>query len=456
MVAGTILIIDDDNSSRSLLKRIISIEGFKVIDCQDYKSAKQVLLKEEVNLIICDVRLPDANGVDLIKQLKTNFPQTEIVLLTAFGNIGDSVAAMKNGAFDYLIKGDDNARILPLINQIIEKTKLTSKLNRLEKTIHRVGFNSIIGESSAIKDTISLAKKVAPTDAAVLLLGETGTGKELFAKAIHNNSNRSDQAFIAFNCSAFPKELIESELFGYKAGSFTGALKNKKGLLEEADEGTIFLDEIGEMHIELQAKILRVLETGEFIKIGDTKTTTVDVRFISATNRDLYKEVANGRFREDLLYRLNIFTLKIPPLRERKNDILILAENFVHYFSKKMNKHVKGISVEVEECLKKYNWKGNVRELRNVIERAVLMSNSEELTLSDIPFELTAPAVDIKNNHKSISVFELQNIESQHIKRVLDYTKGNKAEAARLLNIGIATLYRKIEIYGIKTSYEMN
>lgn len=277
------------------------------------------------------------------------------------------------------------------------------------------------------------------------MLGETGTGKEVFAQAIHNSGTRAGKSFLALNCSAISKELLESEIFGHKAGAFTGATKDKKGLIEEANSGTLFLDEIGEMHIELQSKLLRVLETSEFIKVGDTKSTKVNVRFIAATNRDLQDDVKEHRFREDLFYRLNVFVITLPPLSHRKEDIPLLVNYFVSFYAGKLNRKLNGVAPDANRMLQHHHWKGNIRELKNVIERAVILENSESITASSLPF-------DVQNNLQSnqSTSFDLSAMEKQHILKVLQYTKANKTEAARLLNIGLTTLYRKIEEYGIK------
>ena len=326
---NTILIIDDEEKLRSLLKRIISLEGFVVLEAGNLASARKILDKETTDVVLCDVKLPDGNGVDFIKEIKPGFPAVEIILLTAYGNVQDGVQAMRNGAFDYIMKGDDNDKIIPLLNRALDKVQLAKKVEQLQKQVrNKYSFDTIIGESTAIQHAITLAKKVAVTDTTVLLLGETGTGKEVFAQAIHHKSNRSNKSFVALNCSSFSKELLESELFGHKAGAFTGAVKDKKGLFEEANGGTIFLDEIGEMPAELQARLLRVLESGEFIKIGDTRTIKVNVRIIAATNRDLQQEIEAGHFRSDLFYRLSVFQISLPSLKERVKDITALASHF--------------------------------------------------------------------------------------------------------------------------------
>lgn len=444
---ANILIIDDEEKLRSLLKRIIGLEGFNVYEASDLKHAKKILDKEEIDVVLCDVKLPDGNGVEFIRQVKPLYPSAEIILLTAFGNIRDGVQAMKNGAFDYITKGDDNDKIIPLLNRAIEKVQLQKRILQLEKQVgKRYNFEDILGESSLIKHAVEMAKKVAPTDATVLLLGETGTGKEVFAQAIHNGSKRVAKPFLALNCSAFTKELLESEIFGHKAGAFTGASKNKRGLIEEAHEGTLFLDEIGEMHLELQSKLLRVLETNEFIKVGDIKPTKVNVRIIAATNRDLKKEVDEGKFREDLFYRLNVFTIILPPLRDRKKDIPIIAKHFVKRYSNTTGNRVQNMSEEFAEHLQNHDWKGNVRELKNIIERACILESSAQLTASSLPLELQTNSSFTTHS----SSFDLAKAEKLHIKKVLSHTKGNKAEAAKLLNIGLTTLYRKIDEYKIE------
>jgi transcriptional regulator with PAS, ATPase and Fis domain len=354
---------------------------------------------------------------------------------------------MKSGAFDYITKGDDNDKIIPLLNRAMEKVQLQKRIAQLELQVeNRYGFDSILGESHVIKDAINLAKKVAPTDATVLLLGETGTGKEVFAQAIHNSSKRAGKPFMALNCSAFGKDILESEIFGHKAGAFTGAIKDKKGLIEEADTGTLFLDEIGEMPMELQSKLLRVLETNEFIKVGDTKPTKVSVRIIAATNRDLQQEVTDGNFREDLFYRLNVFTVSLPTLRDRKKDIPVLAAYFIKMFAQKTNRRIEGMSPDFMEHLQQHNWKGNIRELKNVIERAVILNDGPLLSVDSMPVDLQINHPDQQNG---VSAFDLASVEKLHIQRVLNHTKGNKTETAKLLNIGLTTLYRKIEEYNI-------
>lgn len=445
----SILIVDDEPQIRKLLSRMMELEGYEVFQAADCQSALKQLKLHNPQVVLCDVFLPDGNGVDLVTTIKKLYPEQEVILLTAHGNIPDGVQAIKNGAFDYITKGDDNNKIIPLISRAMEQAKRNIGEKARPEEPQAYSFETIKGKSISMQQAVALAQKVAATDVTVLLTGETGTGKEVFAQAIHRNSLRKDNAFIAVNCSAFSKDLLESEIFGHKAGSFTGAVKDKKGLFEVADNGTIFLDEIGEMAFELQAKLLRVLEAGEYIKIGDTKPTRVNVRIISATNRNLKKEIEQGHFREDLFYRLSVFQIHLPPLRERKGDIGILADTFIRVFSKKLGKQVEGMTPEFFSALKAADWKGNIRELRNVIERSMIVCD-RQLTLQDLPLEIQNNCQENASGESSnYSEFEMAAMEKRHIAKVLQYTKGNKTEASRLLKIGLTTLYRKIEEYGI-------
>jgi two-component system NtrC family response regulator len=444
-----VLIIDDEEKLRSLLSRIISLEGFEVIEASDCKSAwKKLEYHVDIDVVLCDVKLPDGNGVDFSKKVKEQFPIVEIVLLTAYGKIEDGVQAMKNGAFDYITKGDDNAKIIPLLYRASEKVDLAKRLKQLEKQVGlKYSFDKIFGKSKAIQKAIELGKKVAATDTTVLLTGETGTGKEVFAQSIHQESKRSGKSFVAINCSALSKDLLESEMFGHKAGAFTGAIKDQKGLFQEANGGTIFLDELGEMALELQAKLLRVLETGEFMRVGESKASKVDVRIIAATNRDLQKEIELCHFREDLFYRISVFQIHLPALRERVMDIEPLALEFLQKFAFKTNKKIKSASKDYLEILKQYPWNGNIRELKNVIERSVILSENE-LTLDSLPSEFLKYSNPSRDG-KLLSAFDLASAEKIHIQKVLNYANGNKTKTAELLNIALTTLYRKLEEFQI-------
>ena len=438
MNSKSLLIIDDEKKLCDLLARILELEGYFVYKAYNGKDGLTLLEQHQIEVVLCDVKLPDYNGIDMVELIKKQKPYVQIINLTAYGTIADSVKAMKNGAYDYITKGDDNDKIIPLVAKAFEASRKAIQ-TRSEKTTDAKGFEAIIGKSEALLNTIELAKKVAPTDANVLLLGETGTGKEVFANAIHQASKQATNGFLAINCSAISADLLESELFGYKKGAFTGALQDKKGLLEQADGGTLFLDEIGDMPLHMQAKVLRVLEDGTFIKLGDLQSKKVKVRLIAATHKNLLQEVEKGNFREDLYYRLAVFTIHLPSLNQRKNDIIILAKHFVKMFSTEKI----ALGSDFEALLLQHQWKGNIRELKNTIERTLILNDLPILSASQLPFNFNENSNTISNS------LDMASVEEEHIKKVLKYTSGNKTETARLLGIGLATLYRKMEQYGI-------
>jgi DNA-binding NtrC family response regulator len=440
---NTILIIDDEEQLRKLLSRIITLEGFEVLEAATLKAGMNLLCKHNIDVVLCDVKLPDGHGVAFVKEARQQFPLLAFILLTAYSNVPDGVQAIKNGAFDYITKGDDNNRIIPLLHQAMAAVKQDKEKAISIKPQSSYGFDNIIGSSPAITQAVKLAQKIALTHVSVLLLGETGTGKEVFANAIHQASNRKSHTLVAINCSAFARDLLEGELFGHKAGAYTGAAKDKKGLVEVADNGTLFLDEIGEMDLSLQAKLLRVLESGEFIKLGDEKTTRVNLRIIAATHRDLRKEIDNGHFREDLYYRLNGFTITLPAMHQRTEDIAALATHFLQKYAAKNNTPALQLSGPALKLLQAYAWKGNIRELKNVLERAAILADDLTLLPEHLPYELQQQNTAVANS------LSLAAVEQQHIQKVLQHTKGNKTETARLLGIGLTTLYRKIEEYHI-------
>ncbi|MES3016619.1 MAG: sigma-54 dependent transcriptional regulator [Bacteroidota bacterium] len=440
---STVLIIDDEKKLCDLLARIIGLEGFNVLQAYTGKDGLKQLAAHDVHVVLSDVKLPDVDGVELVTRIREKKPYAEVINLTAFGTIPDGIRAMKNGAFDYITKGDDNDRIIPLVNKAMEKALLQYRLFNMEnKLANQHSFSGILGHSKAIKDAIELARKVAATDTTVLLLGETGTGKEVFAQAIHHEGVRKSHSFVALNCSGFSPDLLESELFGYKAGAFTGAAKDKKGLLEEANGGTLFLDEIGEMSLDLQAKLLRVLENQSFIKVGDTNTSKVNVRIIAATNRDLKDEAEHGKFRLDLYYRLSVFSIQLPSLAQRKADISLIAKHYLDQFARKVNKPPFIISEDFAQRLLSYPWKGNIRELKNVMERVAILSDDVKVSVNLLPYEFHSATTD--QNPMNMAA-----MEKSHIQKVLLFTHRNKTETARLLGIGLTTLYRKIEEYKI-------
>ncbi|WBA43236.1 sigma-54-dependent transcriptional regulator [Hymenobacter canadensis] len=450
MPTGTLLLIDDEPRLRQLLARVLELEGYTVLQAPDASRGLELLQQHarEVLVVISDVKLPDGHGVDLMPRYRAKAPDCEIVLLTAFGTIPDGVRAMKQGAFDYLTKGDYEQQLVVVVERAAEKARLRHRVAELERRMsQRFSFESMIGTAPALRRAQDLARQVAPTDSTVLLEGPTGAGKELFAQALHEASERKAKSFVAVNCSAFPKDLLESELFGYKKGAFTGALADKKGLLEEASGGTLFLDEIGELELNVQAKFLRVLETRQFTKLGDTKPTSVNVRIVAATNRNLKQEAAEGRFRPDLYYRLSVFTLHVPSLRDRAADVPALAAHFLQHFAAQLRKRLPGLEPECVELLQRYEWPGNVRELKNVLERAAILAPADQpLSAGYLPDEFhTLPAPLSPDADPADQ--SLRAVEARHIRQVLHQCQGNKTEAARRLGIGLTTLYRKVQEY---------
>jgi two-component system NtrC family response regulator len=441
----SILIIDDEADLRNLLIKLLTLEGYKVLSAENGRNGLALAQKEDFAVVVADVRLPDINGLDLIQKIKKLNPLTEVIVITAYGTIEDGVHAIKEGAFDYITKGDEDNKIIPVVQRAMENVRMKYRIEQLEKQVgEKYNFENITGTSKGIKDAVDIARKVAETNVPVLLTGETGTGKEIFAQSIHYAGERSKNNFVAINCSAFAKDLLESEIFGYVAGAFTGATKNKKGLFEEAHKGTLFLDEIGELDPSLQAKFLRVLETNNFIKAGDTKPTQVDVRIITASNRNLEKEIEQGSFRADLYYRISVMKIEIPPLRKRKEDIKPLAEYFVQFYSRKIGRNIFDVSPLFYEKLEEYDFPGNIRELRNIIERAVILSDGNKLTELSLPREIVNQSkTDSKDSVK------LEDVEKNHILSILEQTGGNKTKAAEILGIGLTTLYRKLQTYGI-------
>ena len=452
MPTGTLLIIDDEARLRQLLAQVLELEleGYIVLQAPDARRGLELLQQHaaDVLLVLSDVKLPDANGVDLLPRFKAAAPDAEVVLLTAYGTIPDGVKAMKLGAFDYLTKGDFEQ--LVVVDRAAEKARLRKRVTELERRMgQQYCFESMIGDSPELKRVQQLARQVAPTDSTVLLEGPTGSGKELFAQAIHQASGRKGKAFVAVNCSAFPKDLLESELFGYKRGAFTGALTDKKGLLEEANGGTLFLDEIGELELNVQAKFLRVLESQTFTKLGDTKPTKVNVRLVAATNRNLKQEADEGRFRPDLYYRLSVFVINVPSLKERPTDVPPLAHYFLQYFAARLTKRLPGIEPDALVLLQRYPWPGNVRELKNVLERAAILAPAGELLSADyLPGEFHVLGRPMKPEADAADE-SLRALEARHIGKLMGELEGNKPDVAKKLGIGLTTLYRKLEEYGL-------
>lgn len=436
-----LLIIDDEPQLLNMLRRLFVGEGYAVTTAETGAQAIARIKAHRFQVVLCDVKLPDANGVELTKAIKSQQPDAEVIVFTAFGTIGDAVQAVQNGAFQYLVKGDDNDKLIPTVSKATEKSNAQRLVN---EPVLDDPFAAITGRTPAIRQAIELARKVAPTQASVLLTGATGTGKEVFAQAIHAASARAKKPFVAVNCGALSRELLESELFGHMAGAFTGAAKDRKGLIEAAKGGTLFLDEVGELPLDLQAKLLRVLETGDFLRVGDTAVQRADVRIIAATHHDLLRESSEGRFRQDLYYRLSAFALRIPALGERKSDIPLLAQVFIARFAAKLKKSITGMDDAVKERLLAHPWPGHVRELRNVIERACILCDGPLLDAASLPLELQD-----EPEQKLGAIYDLELVEREHIRRVLTHTGGNKTLAAELLGIGLTTLYAKVKRFGL-------
>ena len=454
MPTGTILLIDDETQLRTVVGRLLELEGYTVWHAPDARRGLQLLQEraDEVLLVLSDVKLPDGHGVELLPRFKEKAPLAEVVLVTAHGTVPDGVRAMKAGAFDYLTKGDSDDQLLVVVERAVEKARLQRRVADLERQVASTQstFDAIVGHAPALEQAKHLARQVAPTDATVLLGGPTGAGKELFAQAIHGASGRRQKAFVAVNCSAFSRELLESELFGYKKGAFTGAQADKKGLIEEASGGTLFLDEIGELELGLQAKLLRVLETQEFLKIGDTRPTRANVRLIAATNRNLRQEADAGHFRPDLYYRLAGFEVLVPPLSARRADIPALVAFYSRQLAAKLTRQPLVPTDEALRALQRYGWPGNVRELKNVLERAAILTPAgQPLALGGLPVEVQLAAAEPAGPGPAGDERSLRRVEEQHIRRILLETHGNKTEAARVLGIGLTTLYRKIQEYGL-------
>jgi len=444
------LIIDDEIKLRSLLARIIKGEGYEVLEAADGSTGLKHIENQDIDAVLCDVRLPDIHGLELIGLLKAKNRFAEIILLTANGNIADGVKAMKNGAMDYIVKGDDNDKILPLLAKAVEKAHLQKKLYKLESIVsQKFSFDTIIGNSQALKNVIELAKKVAHTDTVVLLTGETGTGKEVFAQAIHHNSSRSDKNFVALNCSAFGREMMESELFGYKQGAFTGAIKDKKGLLEEAHNGTLFLDEIADLSPTVQVKLLRVLQERAFERVGGVKTLNVDIRLIAASNCDLEQQVEAGRFRRDLFYRLNVVPLTLPPLRARKEDIPMLAAHFAQKAAEKYLRPEPQLDPLLLDALQEYEWPGNVRELENVMERLVVLTNGQRINLEFLPEKMLRVLPNANLADESTLEGGVAALKRRMILKALQTEGGNKVAAAKRLGISRSYLHRLISEFGM-------
>jgi len=446
-----ILVVDDDASHRQMLDAVLSAEGYEISHADDGQSAIAAVEERFYDVILMDVRMSNVGGIEALKRIKEMSPGIPVVIMTAYASVSTAVEALKSGAYDYLTKPLDIEELKVQVSKALHHRQLEQEnLYLKERLGDRFDFTKIIGRSAAMGHLFESMALVAPTEATVLIAGESGTGKELIANAVHQNSLRRDRPFIKVNCAALPETLLESELFGHEKGAFTGALARKEGRFHLAHRGSIFLDEIAEMSPATQAKILRVLQEREFEPIGSTQTVKVDTRVITATNKNLAEEMQQGRFREDLYYRLNVVTLAVPPLRDRREDIPLLADLFLKRYAEKNRRHIKGFSPRAMDALMRHPWHGNVRELENVVERAVIMARGDVITPGEFPDglkELDDGAKDAELGLKPGR--SLKDVEREMILRTLEEAGGNRTHAARILGISRRTLQLKLKEYGI-------
>ncbi len=441
-----ILVVDDDLEMCGMLSDVLKEEGFFVTTTGDSLEASKILKREEFDVLVTDLKMKGLKGLDLLEGVNKVAPMTPVIIITAFGTIESAIKAMKMGAYDYITKPFQMDEIVLTVRKALENRLLKKEVIRLRKEVEsRYDFHQLIGKSPSMQKIYDLIERISDSSSNVLITGESGTGKELVAKAIHYNGVRKEGPFVAINCAAIPETLLESELFGYKKGAFTDAKSDKKGLIFEANEGTLFLDEITEMPLTLQAKLLRVIEEREVRPLGDTNSYPIDVRIISTSNRDIASLIQQGRFREDLYYRLKVIDIEMPPLRERKEDIPILVQHFIHKFSKELKKAVSSVSEDALKILLNYFWPGNVRELENITQRAITLSQHEVILPDDLPASIIQKT-DEKLFEKAMGEkFTLDQLEKEYIRRVLVETGGNKSKAAERLGLDRKTLYRKLE-----------
>ncbi len=452
-----VLVVDDKESFRDMLTETLIGEQFEVSAVGEAESAMKEVAKEKFDIALVDLKLPGVDGMQVLKGLKREDATLPVIMMTAYGNIETAVEAMKEGAYDFITKPFDTEHLVLLMKRAIEESRLLKENIYLRSEVKgKYSYRNLVGASEQMIELYEMIERVSKSDSNVLIQGETGTGKELVARSIHYASSRASRKFVAVVCSALPEQLLESELFGHKRGSFTGAVRDERGLLEEADGGTIFLDEIADAPLSVQAKLLRVLEEGEIRRVGDTQYRKVDVRVICATNKRLSDEVRAGRFREDLFYRLNVITIPIAPLRERRKDIPLLAEHFLKLYSSKMNKKLLGFGEGAMESLVNNDWPGNVRQLENVVERAVALSESDRILLEDLeggmgePELLSSLAGMPEDDLKVAAAWGRMMAEKTMIRKALQESEGNKSSAARRLKVSYKTLLAKVKEYGLE------
>ncbi len=455
-----IMVIDDEPEICNILKEFLEGLGYQVFTANSGPEGLKLISQNVVDVLILDLNMPGMHGLDVLKKVKHTYPDISVIILTGFPSINTAVESMKLGAYDYLMKPIDFKRLEIVLEKLLEQILMKKRLNILERRVKGdYVFEGMVGKSIGMLNVFHMIKQIAPYSTNVLITGETGTGKEMVAHAIHNLSPRRNKPFVVINCAGLVDTLLESELFGHVKGAFTGAVRDKPGLFEVANEGTIFLDEIGELPLALQAKLLRVLEYREIQRIGDTKTRKVNVRIIAATNVDLKSKVEEQKYRKDLFFRLNSFCIHIPPLRERKEDIPLLCQHFINQLNNELKKDIKGVTQEVLDLFMELPWEGNVRELRNVIERSYIMAKGEFIDIEDLPVEYKEikgkdPTQSIDDDINDIDMLEespttLEELEKRYIAKVLKMTSGNRSKAARILGLSRRSLYRKLKKYGL-------
>jgi DNA-binding NtrC family response regulator len=443
-----VLVVDDDPEVRALLSRVLTKGGYVLAEATSGAEAMAVLGRQEFDVALVDIKLPDASGLDILRWAREAEADTELIVLTGNADVETAVEAMRLGAYDFIAKPWRNAELVEVLSKAVEKRRLRRENSVLREVMtRRDGLPQIVGETSEVQELLSIIGRVAQSDSPILILGESGTGKELVARAIHLRSRRASKPFVSINCGAFPDTLLETELFGHKRGAFSGAVASRVGLFEAADGGTLFLDEIGEMSPAMQVRLLRVLDSGEVRRVGEERTFHVNVRILAATNKDLSREAAEGRFRWDLYYRVSTISVPVPPLRQRRTDIPLLVNHFVAANSGRGGRKFR-FAAEAMERLMNYAWPGNIRELRNLIERLMILHEGEEVRASDLPIELGStprPAAEPTDS----ALVSLEEMERRYVERVLQATSWNKAQAARVLDVDIKTLNKKIRDYGL-------
>lgn len=446
-----ILVVDDEDIIRESLAFILRKEGYSVQEAENGLVAYNKLVEESFDLVITDLEMPEMKGIELLDEIKKLNIQTSVVIITAFGSLDTAISALRNGASDYLLKPVEFDELIIKIKRLFDIKSLLIENRLLRKEVQRnYDFENIIGKSAAIKKVYEMIQTVAETDTTVLITGKSGTGKELVARALHYSSRRKNKPMISVNCGTITENLIESELFGHKKGAFTGAISDKEGYVKAADGGTLFLDEISELPLQLQVKLLRVLQEKEYTPVGSTAAIQVNVRFIASTNRDLKEEVIAGRFREDLYYRLNIVEINLPSLKEREEDITLLADHFLNKFRREMNRNIKGFDPEAMRALISYEWKGEIRELENTIERAVIFCKDEFITLKDLPQTFNSKSGITDFSRMGSLEESVRKFEKDYINKALENNNFDKEKTADLLKVGLSTLYRKLKELDIK------